>query len=289
MRVTTYNIQYCRGRDGLYDVQRIVAALAGADLIGLQEVERYWDRSGSIDQAAQIAAGLPGYDWAYGPTVEFRTVTDGRSDAPPRPRRQFGNMILSRWPLLQVRRHLLPKHREPSGRVAIQRGVVEAVVETPVGPLRVLSTHLDHLGTPARLSQIDMIMTLQSNVTDVGCVSTGTETDPEWRALWGETVSIAEPPATALLMGDFNATPDSPEMVRLLGGEPAMFTDTWPLGGEGGGGGHDATFYLDWDNRAGKRIDYCLATPDLARRVERAWVDRDAIGSDHQPLSVTFR
>ena len=55
MRVVTYNVQYCRGRDGAYDVARVAAAVRGADVVGLQEVERFWNRSGNVDQPAALA------------------------------------------------------------------------------------------------------------------------------------------------------------------------------------------------------------------------------------------
>ena len=58
MKLVSYNIQYGRGRDGVFDLQRIVDAIAGADVIALQEVERYWQRSGMVDQSREIA-GLP--------------------------------------------------------------------------------------------------------------------------------------------------------------------------------------------------------------------------------------
>lgn len=47
-----------------------------------------------------------------------------------------------------------------------------------------------------------------------------------------------------------------------------------------------------FDNDAGWRIDYHLASPSLARRAERAWVDRagayDLRWSDHAPVAVDF-
>jgi len=50
VRLASYNIQYGRGRDGVFDLQRIATAVDGADVIALQEVERYWQRSGMRDQ-----------------------------------------------------------------------------------------------------------------------------------------------------------------------------------------------------------------------------------------------
>ncbi|MCH8106878.1 MAG: endonuclease/exonuclease/phosphatase family protein, partial [Chloroflexi bacterium] len=39
MKLVTYNIRYSLGKDGAYDLERIVAAVRGADIIALQEVE----------------------------------------------------------------------------------------------------------------------------------------------------------------------------------------------------------------------------------------------------------
>ena len=50
MRVVTYNIQFGQGRDGVVDLQRIIDAVGGADVIALQEVDRFWTRSGGVDQ-----------------------------------------------------------------------------------------------------------------------------------------------------------------------------------------------------------------------------------------------
>ena len=38
MKLVTYNIQYSLGKDGNYELERIVEAVHGADIIALQEV-----------------------------------------------------------------------------------------------------------------------------------------------------------------------------------------------------------------------------------------------------------
>jgi endonuclease/exonuclease/phosphatase family metal-dependent hydrolase len=45
IKLVAYNIQYTKGKDYRYDVDRIVQAIKGADVIALQEVERFWKRS----------------------------------------------------------------------------------------------------------------------------------------------------------------------------------------------------------------------------------------------------
>ena len=59
LRVASYNVHGCLGRDGRRDVARIVRILReiDADVIGLQEVESRHGRS-DVDQAEKLAAAL---------------------------------------------------------------------------------------------------------------------------------------------------------------------------------------------------------------------------------------
>ena len=92
MRLVTYNIQYSKGKDGRYDLGRIVDALDGADVIALQEVERNWPRTGMADQAAELAALLPAYYWVYGPGFDMDASVVSSDGAVPsrsvKPRRR---------------------------------------------------------------------------------------------------------------------------------------------------------------------------------------------------------
>ncbi len=42
MKLVTYNIRYSLGRDERFDLPRIARAVEGADIVALQEVERFW-------------------------------------------------------------------------------------------------------------------------------------------------------------------------------------------------------------------------------------------------------
>ena len=44
--IVTYNMQFGQGRDGKVDISRIVDAVRGADVVALQEVDRFWARLG---------------------------------------------------------------------------------------------------------------------------------------------------------------------------------------------------------------------------------------------------
>src|SRR5262249_1428506 len=99
MKIATYNIHYGVGTDGKLNLERIVEAVGDADIIALQEVETNWDRSGNTDQPALIGSLLPEHDIAWGPTIDSWKLA--RNSAPRRGvRRQFGNMLLSRFPII---------------------------------------------------------------------------------------------------------------------------------------------------------------------------------------------
>ena len=109
MRLVTYNIQYGRGRDDRTDLNRIAEAVAGADVIALQEVERFWPHSGMVDQTAELARLLPEYFWVYGPVFDMDDSSRAADGSVVNRRRQFGPMLLSKTPIIWSRLHLFPK------------------------------------------------------------------------------------------------------------------------------------------------------------------------------------
>lgn len=288
MRLITYNIQFCRGRDGVFNVPRVVRELAGADIVALQEVERNWDRSVDVDQPVALSDLMPDYFWAYGATFDICKGWKAARAAQPTAnrRRQFGNMILSRYPILSVRRHLLPRLRDPDGGFTMQRGVLEATVATPEGLLRIMATHLDKMGETGRLAQADAILDIHREACDAPGPAEGAEEGDRWNRLWREAMELPPSPSSAILMGDLNTVPDSPVMARLL--DPALgdsrFVDAWSTLGKPADGG--ATCYRDFSTKQGERLDYCLMTPDLADRLTDARIAEEAEGSEHQPLIV---
>jgi endonuclease/exonuclease/phosphatase family metal-dependent hydrolase len=102
----TWNIQSCRGCDGVVDparIARVCRDMADADVLCFQEVARNFPElagSRGEDQFALLAAQLHGYHMVEGIAVDTRAA-DGS-------RRQFGNALFSRLPVLQAFRHLLP-------------------------------------------------------------------------------------------------------------------------------------------------------------------------------------
>ena len=183
MRLVTYNIQYGLGQDGRYDLARIAAEVAEADVIALQEVDRFWQRSGMVDAPAELGRHLPGHHWVFGANLDMDAdVRDAEGRVVHR-RRQFGTMILSRSPILSSRNHLLPKYGTLTQH-SIQQGTLEAVIEAPFGPLRVYSVHLSHLDAATRLPQVAALLDIHRRAPGEGGAWCGGHPDPS--AGWTE-------------------------------------------------------------------------------------------------------
>lgn len=283
MRLASYNIQYGKGKDDRFDLDRIVAELGEADLIALQEVETHVARSGDVHQALEIAARLPGIRWVYGPGIDL----DASTPETPGRRRQFGNMVLSRWPILSSINHTLPKIAL-YGIFHLQRTLVECVIDAPGGALRFCSVHLDHVSTDTRMTQVHYMQEVMLRGHERGASAGGPLADDTWF-----DKPMPPQPMSAIVMGDMNFEPGGPEYTALLGDVSGFhgrtlrahgLADAWTLAGHNEGAGDT----LPKEGRPPCRIDHCFVTTDLADRVKTMEIGEDAVGSDHQPIFVTF-
>ena len=77
MRLVTYNVQYSRGRDGRYDLARVAADVADADVIALQEVAANAPGLPEADQPARLGELLHGHAWRYGPALDISVEPHG--------------------------------------------------------------------------------------------------------------------------------------------------------------------------------------------------------------------
>ncbi len=286
MRCVSYNIQYGTGADGRHDLARIAAEVADADVIALQEVDRFWARTGMVDSPAVLSEHLPLHHWVYGANLDMDAsfVDDGRVVTR---RKQFGTMVMSRWPIISTRNFPLPKWGDRKLH-SIQQGLLEAVIDAPGGPLRVYSVHLSHLAPSTRLPQVERIIEILRSAPGEGGAWCGGHPDPT--SGW---IEEDEPPMpeSAVLMGDMNFTYRGPEYERLIGGWSQLhgrltgrrsLADAWV---ETGNAEDEGSTY----SGVAARIDHCFVTTDLVPRLVRAWVDDGATGSDHWPLWVELR
>ena len=174
IRVLSYNIHHGQGVDDRLDLARIAAEIrdSGADIAGLQEVDRHWsERSDFADQAAELARELA-MRVVYGANLDLDPLDPGE------PRRQYGNAILSDAPIHRWRNTLLPR----TGNLE-QRGLLEALVTVRRVPVRVFTTHLQHNSQQERIAQIAAVR---------------------------EVIGMAQ--ESVVLVGDLNARPGTPEI-----------------------------------------------------------------------------
>jgi endonuclease/exonuclease/phosphatase family metal-dependent hydrolase len=144
LNVLTYNVHHGAGGDKKLDLERIAGVIRACapDLVALQEVDQGTQRTGSVDQSAELGR-LSQLHPVFGSAMEY----DGG---------KFGDAVLSRLPIVSSKVVALPfepgNKREP--RIAIT-----ATVRLADGQeITFISTHLDHTRDPSdRLAQAQAI------------------------------------------------------------------------------------------------------------------------------------
>jgi endonuclease/exonuclease/phosphatase family metal-dependent hydrolase len=266
--ILTWNIQNGKGCDGATDLRRIfevIDRMGGADVICLQEIARN-DQAfdGGADQVAGLAHLFNGFETVFGPALS-------------RGERQYGNLVLSRLPLLQAFNHLLPHPSEP-GIKHMQRQAIEVVVQTRSGPLRVMTTHLEYYSAAHRAAQVERLRAIQREVAE-------NELRPARPA--ASPYDAVPRPAALVLCGDFNLAPDDPQYAALFS-EPLR--DAWRQFRKGEPDPPSTGLFdrAQWP-MGGHCRDYFAVTADLAGRIMALDMDAATDASDHQPLRLVLR
>lgn len=275
MKLITWNIQWGLGIDRKLDLARVIAharEMADFDVLCLQEVaDGYDDLEGSAgeNQFADLAALAPGHAAIAGVAVDVPHPKGGR--------KRFGNMILSRLPVGRVIRHALPWRGD--GTANMPRVLIEAVIETGFGPVRIMTTHLEYSSAKLRAAQVEGIRAAH----DCACEREEIPSIPYYGPFTPEQGS-----RSAIVTGDFNMRPDDPSKLRMeapfASGAPA-FVDSWSvLKGEAA---HPPSFCIH-DQRWGQPhcCDFVFVTQDLAPRLRHIAYDVETQISDHQPVLV---
>lgn len=277
--ILCWNIQYGRGVDGAVDLSRIAEtakAMGEADILCFQEVANFdpsLEPPHRTDQAAALAAAFPDHQAFFGAACD-RLGDDGR-------RWSFGNLILSRLPVIEVFRHLLPRPADPGVR-HMQRQAIEAVVAVPGGTMRVMTTHLEYYSAGQRSAQVERLRALHAEAC--------THATPDPGDSGAGAYAAAPRPASLVLCGDFNFTPESPEYTLLTApfetGTPAL-SDAWAHAGTATAapatcGVHDRK---GWPQGPHRR-DFFFVTGDMAARIELVTADTETTASDHQPIML---
>ncbi|HEX6416876.1 MAG TPA: endonuclease/exonuclease/phosphatase family protein [Acidimicrobiales bacterium] len=197
LRVATFNIRHGAGLDERVDLERVARAIAatGADVVGLQEVDRNLGRTDATDQAAWLAERL-------GAHLAFAAAVDAPPPAPGRPRRQYGNAVLSWYPIRSAATVVLPRLHRPERRV-----LLDVRIDVGATPVRVLASHLQNRAPDERLAQAHAVR-----------------------------AHLAAGSGPAVVLADLNARPGAPELAVLTGG----LVDAWAAAGSGPGHTYDA-------------------------------------------------
>ena len=284
MIVVTWNTQWCRGVDGVVDPARIARhakRLADFDVLCVQEIaDNFPDPllpgHDGEDQFARLAELLPECTAVAGPAVDH-PGEHGK-------RRRFGNMILSRLPVKQVFRHLLPYPIDP-GVKGMPRIAVEAVVTAGFGDVRIVTTHLEYYSQKQRSAQVEGLRALYAE--GHAHARHGSITDTT-----GDPFHTYLRPAATLICGDFNFEPNDPLHARMLAafddGTPPL-RDAWDVAHPGAP--HPSTFKIydkEQPDEPELHCDFVFVNEALASRLRSVIVNRDEKAADHQPVIVTF-
>jgi endonuclease/exonuclease/phosphatase family metal-dependent hydrolase len=138
LRVVTFNIKHAEKVDEAIEVLSTTPALRGADLLLLQEM----DAPGTERIARALAMN----------SVYFPGTVHPHND------RDFGNALLSPWPIENTRKLLLP---HLSRIIRVQRIATVGTVRVAGRPVRVYSVHVEtvlRLRASARREQVEVIL-----------------------------------------------------------------------------------------------------------------------------------
>ncbi len=146
LTVLSFNIHGGLGHDG-YDLDRIVREVERwrADVVLLQEVDRYRERTELDDQPLELATRLDMFP-AFGSNVRRPPVEDDGQG------QEYGTLTLSRYPILDSENVRLPN--EPGLE---QRGLLRTTLDVEGAPVDVYNTHLQHTSGSIRRVQVRAI------------------------------------------------------------------------------------------------------------------------------------
>ncbi|MEO7237809.1 MAG: endonuclease/exonuclease/phosphatase family protein [Gemmatimonadales bacterium] len=134
LRVVSFNIEFSQQVDSAISLLAGESSLRDADVLLLQVVN---------EQATRRIAEALGLSYVYYPAI-FRYRTD----------RHMGNAVLSRWPIVEDRKIVLP---HVSRIVGTQRTATAATIRVGDLLVRVYSTHLGTMGDLAPAARRDQL------------------------------------------------------------------------------------------------------------------------------------
>ncbi len=287
MKLVTWNTQWCCGLDGLVSPDRIVQgarALADFDVLCLQEIaDHYPGLTGcpDQDQPAQLRALLPGFQLFFGAAVD--EWNEGRHQ-------RFGNVVATRLPVTQVQHHALPYPADRGVRSMPRMCTVVTLRDPQLGPVRVMTTHLEYFSQPQRMAQVRALRELHRQACEQAAAPPKPSRD-------GSPFQTKVHTPDAILCGDFNLEAGQPEYAKiqlpftLAGGaqeapQRQRLWDCWRL--LHGKAPHPPTFCVHDRSYSPRPIacDFVFVSDGLKSMVRSIRIDGETPVSDHQPVVV---
>lgn len=282
--ILSWNIQNGLGTDGVRSLDRIASvinAMGAADVICLQEVSRglpFEPGQDCPDQVAALAERFPGYDVVFGPAIDMVARETGE-------RAQYGNLILSRLPVLSRFLHSLPQPAK-AGRRQMPRQATEVTVAVNTGQdtLRITTTHLEFHSQGQRMAQLERLRSVHRQIDDsLREVPAFRKTGP---------YQYLPRAGKAVIAGDLNCLPHSAEMQLLTSSDVAagaQLTDAWQA--LRGAQPHEPTCGIfdtkQWPQGAHCR-DFFVISESLAGQCTDLVTNTETNASDHQPIRLTL-
>lgn len=266
-----------KGVDDVTSIERIaevIKKMGDSDVICCQEVGQELDAQGHflLDQPGELMRLFPDHAVFYGAAID--RFVDGK-------RLRFGNIALSRLPVLSIAQHRLPQPADPE-MANMSRQAIELVVEWKGVPYRIISTHLEYFSTIQCTAQVDYLCTVyweacaraESPSRDGG--SGYYQGGPETR--------------NTIFCGDLNFTPGSDQYNKIVDKHhDAHLLDAWralnPVQE------HSPTCGIfdrvQWPEGPHCR-DYFFVSPETADHLRDVSVNTETDASDHQPVRLSL-
>ena len=273
MRILSWNVQYGKSVHNGSDFVRTldyIKSLGDFDAICLQEVARHMSDYCTQDQPDQYLLAqkyFSNYQALWGSGFSWPSATMNPND-----RQEFGNLTLIKNQLLDFKIHQLPQPAAP-GKWQMPRVAIEACVNSNLGPLSIINTHLAyHDSNEAQLQvehlyalEVERLAHIQSpKGQGPGCFQTG------------------HVPSARILCGDFNFDPQGTHYQYQVNSD---WIDSWqhslpnkaqpPTCG---------IFDRDQWPQGGHCRDYFWLSHELTTHSINVNVDQTTDLSDHQPI-----
>ena len=280
IQLLSWNIQNGEGVDGVISLERIadtIFNMSNPDVICLQEVSRNCELKDGTqpDQLKQLSSIFKDYTPFFGPA--YNVLRPGESE-----REQFGNIILSKLPVLSNFNHILPQPVDSSFR-HMPRQVTEVTVETPFFPICVMTTHLEYGSQKQRYAQVKRILEIKDDIDQLS-LNPATVQDP------GPYAKL-ERSNRLILCGDFNFESNSSEydlLTNHLQKQEALI-DAWTHLNPNTE--HAPTCGIfdkkQWPDGAHCR-DFAFLSSNLKNNIDSINVNEETDASEHQPFVISI-